>query len=111
MSGQFCARVRITSNMTLHRKLLLGIVIVAAGLFAPAATSQAQSLHIEIGDRPYYTRGPGYWENDVRYVWVPGHRSPRGYWIKGHYVARERRSPLRRLQRRHELHRKWLLGR
>jgi hypothetical protein len=95
--------------MTLHRKLLLMVVIVAAGVFAPAATSFAQRIHIEIGDRPYYTRGPGYWHNDVRYVWVPGHYGRRGRWIHGHYVARERRrGPLERLHRRHELHRRWL---
>lgn len=97
--------------MTLHRKLLLGIIIIAAGVFAPATTSEAQSIHISIGDRPYYTRGPYYWDNNVRYVWVPGHRGPRGRWIRGHYVARERRSPLRRLQRRHERHRRYLLDR
>jgi hypothetical protein len=98
--------------MTLHRKLLLGIIIVAASVFAPAATSHAQRISIEIGDRPYYNRGAYYWDNDVRYVWVPGHRSPRGRWIHGHYVARERRrTPLQRLHRRHELHRRYLLGR
>ena len=97
--------------MTLHRKLLLGIIIVAAGIFAPAVTSQAQSISISIGDRPYYNRGPWYWDNDVRYVWIPGHRSPRGRWIHGHYVARERRDPIRRLHRRHLQHRRWLLDR
>ncbi len=98
--------------MTLHRKLLLVFVVVAASLLAPAATTQAQRIHIEIGDRPYYTRGPYYWENDVRYVWVPGHYGPRGRWIRGHYVARERRrTPLQRLHRRHQQHRRWLLGR
>jgi len=96
--------------MTLHRKLLIGAVI-AVSFFAPAAGSNAQRIHIEIGDRPYYTRGPYYWHNDVRYVWVPGHWSRRGRWIHGHYVARERRSPLRRALRRHEAHRRWLLDR
>src|SRR5713101_5702718 len=45
---------------------------------------------VEIGDRPYYTRGAGYYVGHAYYVWVPGHwsrRHPR-VWIHGHYVLR-----------------------
>jgi len=45
---------------------------------------------VEIGDRPYYTRGSGYYVGHAYYVWVPGHwsrRHPR-VWIHGHYVLR-----------------------
>jgi hypothetical protein len=48
------------------------------------------SVTIAIGDRPYYTRGPGYYVGSAYYVWVPGHwsrRHPR-VWIHGHYVVR-----------------------
>ncbi|PYK93807.1 MAG: hypothetical protein DME36_08040 [Verrucomicrobia bacterium] len=48
------------------------------------------SVTVEIGDRPYYTRGPGYYVGHAYYVWVPGHwsrRHPR-VWIHGHYVLR-----------------------
>ena len=46
---------------------------------------------VEIGDRAYYTRGPGYWAGRVYYVWRPGHwgwRHGRRVWIHGHYVVR-----------------------
>jgi hypothetical protein len=101
--------------MTIHRKLLIGALLVASAI-VPVSTASAQRIHIEIGDRPYYTRGPYYWHNDVRYVWVPGHwRGPRrnGHWVRGRYVARERRrgiNPLRRLERRHNIHRARLFG-
>jgi len=49
------------------------------------------SVTVEIGDRPYYTRGPGYWAGGVYYVWRPGHwawRHGQKVWIRGHYVVR-----------------------
>ena len=48
------------------------------------------AVTVEIGDRPYYTRGAGYYVGHAYYVWVPGHWSrhhPR-VWIHGHYVVR-----------------------
>jgi WXXGXW repeat (2 copies) len=45
------------------------------------------SVTVAVGDRPYY-RGPGYWAGRAYYVWVPGHWSRRGVWIRGHYVLR-----------------------
>lgn len=98
--------------MTLHRKLLIGALLVASAL-VPVATADAQSIRISIGDRPYYTRGPSYWDGNVRYVWVPGHRHRNGrHWVRGRYVVRERRAtPLRRLERRHRVHRNILFGR
>ena len=96
--------------MTIHRKFLFGALLAVSAL-VPAATSEAQRIHISIGDRPYYTRGPYYWENDVRYVWVPGYRHRHGHWIRGHYAARGHRSPLQRLKKRHRAHRSLILGR
>ena len=48
------------------------------------------AVTVEVGDRPYYTRGAGYYVGSAYYVWVPGHwsrRHPR-VWIHGHYVLR-----------------------
>src|SRR6266550_2869331 len=45
------------------------------------------SVTVAVGDRPYY-RGPGYWSGRTYYVWVPGHWSRTGVWIRGHYVLR-----------------------
>lgn len=49
------------------------------------------SVVVEIGDRPYYTRGPGYYAGRTYYVWRPGHwtrRNGRRVWIHGRYVVR-----------------------
>ena len=69
-------------------KLLL-IALVATSILVPAAV-QAQGISIEIGDRPYYRHGPRYWAGDYQMIWVPGHRSGRG-WVHGHYVRSQRR--------------------
>ncbi len=49
------------------------------------------SVTIAVGDRPYYSRGPGYWYGGAYYVWRPGHwanRYGQQVWIHGHYVVR-----------------------
>jgi hypothetical protein len=49
------------------------------------------SVTVEIGDRPYYTRGAGYYVGRAYYVWVPGHWAWRHHhrvWIHGHYGLR-----------------------
>jgi len=49
------------------------------------------SVTVEIGDRPYYTHGPGYYVGRTYYVWKPGHwatRHGQRVWIRGHYVVR-----------------------
>jgi len=60
------------------------------GPYGPGYAGYPGSVTVEIGDRPYYTRGPGYYVGHAYYVWVPGHWSrhhPR-VWIHGHYVLR-----------------------
>ena len=94
----------------MHRTLLIAAILLASAL-VPVTKSEAQRITVAIGDRPYYTRGPYYWHDNVRYVWVPGHYSRRGVWIRGRYVARERRGPIDRLHRRHRMHRNILFGR
>ena len=96
--------------MTIHRTLLITAVL-AASAFLPVANSNAQRIYVSIEDRPYYRHGPHYWHNDVRYVWVPGHRAPSGRWIRGRYVERERRTPVERLHRRHNRVRRAIFGR
>ena len=49
------------------------------------------SVTVEIGDRPYYNRGAGYYVGRSYYVWRPGHwvrRNGQRVWIHGHYVVR-----------------------
>ena len=48
-------------------------------------------VSIEIGDRPYYTHGGGYYVGRAYYVWRPGHwvyTHGRRVWVHGHYVLR-----------------------
>jgi hypothetical protein len=49
------------------------------------------SVTVEVGDRPYYSRGPGYYVGHTYYDWRPGHwgwRYGQRVWIHGHYVLR-----------------------
>lgn len=70
------------------KKKLLVLLLLAGTVLVPAV-SNAQRLSIEIGDRPYYTRGPSYWNHGRRYVWIPGHRAHHGrVWVHGHYEVR-----------------------
>jgi hypothetical protein len=79
--------------------LLLSVTIGAGGCtdyyggypaYGPGYAGYPGSVTVEIGDRPYYNRGAGYYVGRSYYVWVPGHwsrRHPR-VWIHGHYVVR-----------------------
>jgi hypothetical protein len=58
---------------------------------SPGYVAAPGSVTVEIGDRPYYTHGPGYYVGRTYYVWRPGHWANRGgqrVWIRGHYVRR-----------------------
>ena len=70
-----------------YKKLLIAACIAVTAL---TGVAQAQHLSIEVGDRPYYNRGPYYHHNGYRMVWVAGHWGPRHHWVHGHYVRRER---------------------
>jgi hypothetical protein len=69
-------------------KLLL-IATVATSILVPAAV-RAQGISIELGDRPFYSHGARYWAGDYEMIWVPGHRTYRG-WVHGHYVRGQHR--------------------
>ena len=62
-----------------------------SGYAGPPGYAYPGSVTVEIGDRPYYTRGPGDDVGPSYYVWVPGHWAWRHHhrvWIHGHYVLR-----------------------
>lgn len=84
---------------SLHKLIITAVLAASAALLAPEA--KAQLFSIEIGDRPYYTRGASYWDGDVQYYWVPGHWGSRHHWVRGHYVARN--NAVLRLHRRHRV--------
>ncbi|MFZ1219196.1 MAG: hypothetical protein WAO00_07880 [Chthoniobacterales bacterium] len=66
------------------KKLLLLVAIATSFTFGAAL--KAQGLRIEIGDKPYYSHGPRYWEGEWEMIWVPGHWSEHGHhWVHGHY--------------------------
>jgi hypothetical protein len=59
--------------------------------YGPGYAAYPGSVTVEVGDRPYYTHGPGYYAGRTYYVWRPGHWGWRGgqrVWIRGHYVIR-----------------------
>ncbi|HCP92259.1 MAG TPA: hypothetical protein DIT76_09505 [Spartobacteria bacterium] len=61
------------------------------GPYGPGYAGYPGSVTVEIGDRPYYSRGAGYYVGSSYYVWRPGHwtsRYGRRVWIHGHYVVR-----------------------
>ena len=59
--------------------------------YGPGYAAYPGSVTVAVGDRPYYTRGPGYYVGGTYYVWRPGHwRWVNGQrvWVRGHYVLR-----------------------
>ena len=59
--------------------------------YGPGYAAYPGSVTVEVGDRAYYTRGPGYYVGRSYYVWRPGHwrwRNGQRVWIHGHYVLR-----------------------
>ena len=65
--------------------LLFAATVCMSGFAAPA---RAIGINIELGDRPYYTNGPRYWNRGAYWCWVPGHwrwHHHHQVWIHGHY--------------------------
>jgi hypothetical protein len=73
----------------IKNKLLL-VAIIATSILIPAAL-RADGVSIQIGDRPFYSHGPRYWDGDYAMIWVPGHMSSGHHWIHGQYVRGEHR--------------------
>lgn len=77
----------------MKKKLILFTAILLC-LSAAVPTANAIRLNIEIGDRDWYVRGPGYWDGNSYYVWVPGHwirRRHHKVWVHGHYRVHHKR--------------------
>ena len=56
-------------------------------LIRPSA--MAIGISIDVGDRPYYTYGPSYWDGGYEWVWIPGSWGEHHHhWIHGHYERR-----------------------
>ena len=73
------------------KKLMLLVTIAVASVTLGTAV-QAAGISVEIGDRPYYSHGPRYWEGDYEMIWIPGHWSEHGHhWVHGHYRRGEHR--------------------
>jgi hypothetical protein len=69
-------------------KLKIGLVLAALASVIPMAPARGAIVNIDVGDRPYYVHGPGYYVGRRHYLWVPGHwawRHGRQVWIHGHY--------------------------
>ena len=61
------------------------------GSYGAGYGAYSGSVTVAIGDRPYYTRGAGYYVGRSYYVWRPGHwarRHGQRVWVHGHYVVR-----------------------
>jgi WXXGXW repeat (2 copies) len=59
--------------------------------YGPGYAAYPCSVTVAVGDRPYYTRGPGYYVGRTYYVWRPGHwawQNGQRVWIRGRYVVR-----------------------
>jgi len=69
----------------------LKMQIILAVLVAMGPMANAVIVNVEVGDRPYYVYGPGYYVGRVYWVWIPGHWSWRHHhrvWSHGHYAPR-----------------------
>jgi WXXGXW repeat (2 copies) len=59
--------------------------------YGPGYAAYPASVTVAVGDRPYYTRGPGYYVGRTYYVWRPGRwawQNGQRVWIRGRYVVR-----------------------
>ena len=63
------------------------LALVFAAVLGVSGIANAISINIDVGDRPYYLYGPGYWRAGVHYCWVHGHWNRfHTVWIHGHYI-------------------------
>jgi len=70
-------------------KWKIGIFLAVLAAMAPMAN--AVIVNVVVGDRPYYSHGPGYYVGRAYWVWIPRHWSWRYHhkvWIHGHYAPR-----------------------
>jgi hypothetical protein len=70
----------------------LGVAMLASAC-APVVVGPppGPGVVVAVEDRPYYVRGPYYFEHGRHWVWVGGHWGHRHHhriWIHGRYVVR-----------------------
>lgn len=71
----------------MKRKLCI-LITVLIGLTGIGSAVRA-GVFVEVGDRPFYVHGAGYWAGGAHYFWVPGHWGPHHHvWVHGHYARR-----------------------
>ncbi len=61
------------------------------GPYGPGYVGGPAVVSVEVGDRPYYTRGPGYYVGRRYYVWRSGYwrrHHGRRVWVHGNYILR-----------------------
>jgi hypothetical protein len=68
------------------KKITVLLSAIAAVSIITSPCARAISIDIEVGDRPYYTEGPSYWDSGYEYVWVPGHWGEHHRWVHGAYT-------------------------
>ena len=59
--------------------------------YGPGYAAYPGSVTVAVGDRPYYTHGPGYYVGRTYYVWRPGRwawQNGQRVWIRGRYIVR-----------------------
>ena len=68
-------------------KAKLGILaaILMAICMVARPSAYAVGVDIEVGDRPYYTYGPSYWDRGYEYSWAPGRWDEHHHWVHGRY--------------------------
>ena len=64
--------------------ILTAIIMSMCMLVRPSV--YAVGVEVEVGDRPYYTYGPTYWDRGYEYVWGPGHWGKHHHWLHGTYT-------------------------
>jgi hypothetical protein len=74
-------------------------------LLLGCVAARGAEISVEVGDRPYYTEGPTYWDSGYEYVWAPGHWGPHHRWAHGTYTRHGEFVKAREHERHHV---KWM---
>jgi len=63
---------------------ILTAILMAICMLVPSG--RAAGISVEVGDQPYYTSGPTYWDRGYEYVWAPGRWDEHHKWVHGTYT-------------------------
>ncbi len=81
--------------------IFISILIAVTMLIRPSA--HAVGVDIEVGDRPYYTYGPTYWDRGYEYTWAPGRWDEHHKWVHGTYTRHGKFVKEHEHERRHRV--------